>query len=400
MELLHVAPHTQPAKMDLRMMDTQQMLRLSIFGAIQYDEQSRELIEMIRENTSRPIELMINSPGGNFHVGLEIMQAIKAHGNVTAFITGMAASMAAHVTLAAQRVKVVRGGRFMIHFGSTTAKGKVEDLMKTVNELQRANGDALEQAMRKATKPREEIEMAMREERWLKDDEIVEYGFADEVVDVQMRTDDMQPLGQSTSPNNTPPTPKVTNMEFSVEVKNRLGKPTASDQDALNFVDELVKKNQELEYKLQEQDKTQQKLTERLKAMEAKEKQALEQRVITLLDGAVEAGKIDEAERDEYKQVAEKAGVEFLAKQLDKLPGTAQLDDVIDDSSIGGGGSGSGVSQTKFKADTWKEMRAMAASEEGFRELKADQKGIDFLHHLREVEPAYFQKCEDNYYGA
>ena len=80
-----------------------------------------EVVKQIAGLKDSAIHLRINSPGGDVFDGRAIASAIAQHGNVTAWIDGLAASAATYVATAAKTVNIAEGAFFMVHEAWTLA---------------------------------------------------------------------------------------------------------------------------------------------------------------------------------------------------------------------------------------------------------------------------------------
>jgi ATP-dependent protease ClpP protease subunit len=77
---------------------------------------AQEFIAELRDLGSRPIDLHVNSPGGEVFDGLAILNAIIDHpARVVAYIDGLAASAASFLVQGADEIVMKRGAMMMIH---------------------------------------------------------------------------------------------------------------------------------------------------------------------------------------------------------------------------------------------------------------------------------------------
>lgn len=128
------------------------------------------------------ISLRINSNGGSVFDGLAIANTLKAHkAKVTAYIDGLAASIASIIAIAADEVVMSETGYIMIHDPSTWASGTVEDLQHTAEVLSSLRNTLADEYARKTGKTREEMLAVMAAETWLNAKDAVEQGFADRI---------------------------------------------------------------------------------------------------------------------------------------------------------------------------------------------------------------------------
>lgn len=131
----------------------------------------------------QPVALRINSPGGDVFDGRAMATAVAEHGNVTAWIDGLAASAATYVALAAAEVRMAAGAFFMIHNAWTMAVGDKNDLIETADLLEKIDATLVADYARKTGLPGDEIVAMMNAETWLSADEAWQMKFVDAVVD-------------------------------------------------------------------------------------------------------------------------------------------------------------------------------------------------------------------------
>lgn len=141
------------------------------------------------ENAVDVLEIEINSPGGSVFDGYTIYQEIKSLRDrgvvVNATITGMAASMASVIVMAADKVRIVPHGRMMIHDASNVVAGNAQQLREAADLLDGISNDIAGIYAAKTGKDIEEIRDLMKKETWMSAKETVENGFADEIFDIR-----------------------------------------------------------------------------------------------------------------------------------------------------------------------------------------------------------------------
>lgn len=126
------------------------------------------------------ITLRINSPGGSVFDGMAIFNRIKQHpAEVTAYIDGLAASMASVIAMAADKVVMPENAMMMIHNPWTFAHGDAEELRDSAELLDKIKTTMLSAYSNKSGLSNDEIAAIMDEETWLTGQEAVEMGFAD-----------------------------------------------------------------------------------------------------------------------------------------------------------------------------------------------------------------------------
>lgn len=132
------------------------------------------------------LEIEINSPGGSVLDGYRVYNALmqmRGRGvRVVATVNTLAASMGSVILMAADEVKIVEGGRIMIHEASQVVAGNSADHTRAAKNLEEISEEiAAIYASRTGAKP-EEMRDLMKAETWMGAKEAVERGFADSVL--------------------------------------------------------------------------------------------------------------------------------------------------------------------------------------------------------------------------
>jgi ATP-dependent protease ClpP protease subunit len=86
-----------------------------------------------------PVEVHINSPGGEVWEGITIYNTLMSRGDVTVVIDGLAASIASVIACAGKPTLIAQTGQMVIHDGFTMALGNAGDLRKLADKLDRAS---------------------------------------------------------------------------------------------------------------------------------------------------------------------------------------------------------------------------------------------------------------------
>lgn len=139
--------------------------------------------KQLRDAGGEDVEVYINSLGGSAFAGSEIYTALKEYaGNVTAKITGVAASAASIIAMGANKVLMSPTSQIMIHNASISTNGdkNVHDsqigLLKSVDEAI-TNAYAIKTGMKQ-----DELLDLMNKTTWLNSKKAIELGFADEMM--------------------------------------------------------------------------------------------------------------------------------------------------------------------------------------------------------------------------
>ena len=129
-----------------------------------------------------PLEVYINSGGGDIFAASEIYSAIREYsGDVKIHVVGLAAS-AASVIACAGKSDISPTAQIMVHNVSSATSGDYHDMDKMSEILQKANETIANAYITKSGMTKEKALEIMDKETWLTADEAVELGLIDEVA--------------------------------------------------------------------------------------------------------------------------------------------------------------------------------------------------------------------------
>ncbi|MEG2617764.1 MAG: ATP-dependent Clp protease proteolytic subunit [Oscillospiraceae bacterium] len=142
--------------------------------------------ELAKIPPDAPVELYINSLGGDVKEGLGIFTNLKRHaGAKTAYIDGFACSMASVVAMACDKVIMPRNTLMMVHNAWMYACGNPAELRKAADDLEKineaSNQSYLIHAGEKLTL--ETLKSLLDAETWLTAEQCIGYGLADEYAE-------------------------------------------------------------------------------------------------------------------------------------------------------------------------------------------------------------------------
>ncbi len=161
------------------------MKQITISGIIGWDATAGQLREALAEANGADAELLISSPGGFVGEGIEMFNLVRNYpGKITARLSGYVMSMASYIALAANRIVAEDNAIYMIHNVHGGAFGDHNYILKygaTVKAMSGMLGRAY--AQRTGQSP-EEVAALMDAETYYFGADIVEAGFADEVITV------------------------------------------------------------------------------------------------------------------------------------------------------------------------------------------------------------------------
>ena len=144
-----------------------------------------QLLFLESTDSSKDIQIYINSPGGSVYAGLGIydtMQFIKP--DVATICTGMAASMGAALLCAGTKGK--RGGlthsRVMIHQPLGGAQGQASDIEITAREILILKEELYKIISKHSGQDYDKVYEDSDRDYWMKADKAKEYGMIDEIL--------------------------------------------------------------------------------------------------------------------------------------------------------------------------------------------------------------------------
>ena len=147
-----------------------------------------QLLFLESTDSTKDIQIYINSPGGSVYAGLGIydtMQFIRP--DVATICTGIAASMAAVLLCAGADGK--RSGlehsRVMIHQPLGGAQGQASDIEITAREILKLKDELYEIIAKHSKQPFEKVYQDSDRDYWMRAEAAKEYGMIDEILSRQ-----------------------------------------------------------------------------------------------------------------------------------------------------------------------------------------------------------------------
>lgn len=138
-----------------------------------------------------PINVWINSPGGDVFAAAQIYNMLMDYPHdVTVMIDGLAASAASVIAMAGTKVQMSPVAMMMIHNPATIAIGDSEEMKKAIKMLDEVKESIMNAYEIKTGLSRDKISKLMDAESWFNAKKAVELGFADEIMFSGNSTDD------------------------------------------------------------------------------------------------------------------------------------------------------------------------------------------------------------------
>ena len=168
------------------------MQQRKIFFSTAVDDKSayaviRKLWYLDHLDSSKPILLIINSPGGSVDSGFAIWDQIQMiNAPVHTLVTGLAASMGSILSLAGAKGNrfATPNARFMIHqpLIAGVIQGQATDLEIQAKEIIKTREALIEIYCNETGQKKERIEKALDRDTWLTAKEAQEFGLIDNIV--------------------------------------------------------------------------------------------------------------------------------------------------------------------------------------------------------------------------
>ena len=160
------------------------MNEILIFGNIGTWEISASSIREQLNSMTGDVTIKIDSPGGSVFEGISIYNAIKEYekGTVTVVIESLAASIASYIALAGDVIKAHDNSTYMIHNAWAFTYGDGIALRKTADILDGLTSLISKKYISKTGKSKEIIKQSMDQESYYFGNEILDFGFCDEII--------------------------------------------------------------------------------------------------------------------------------------------------------------------------------------------------------------------------
>lgn len=145
---------------------------------------AQSFITDIKDLDKTPINLHINSLGGDVFDGMAIYNILKKRtAKTTVYIEGIAASIATIIAMGGDEVIMSENSLFMIHNAWSGAMGEADDMRKAADLLDKIGGELKGIYMKNVNLSMEALTDMMDSETWLSAEEALEYGFITSISD-------------------------------------------------------------------------------------------------------------------------------------------------------------------------------------------------------------------------
>ena len=142
-------------------------------------------MDLVRDlaDVTGPLEVHLNSPGGEVDDGIAIYNTLMDRKDVTVRVDGAAYSIASVIAMAGNPILIGRQASMMIHEGHTMAIGNAQDLRDYANRLERASNNIAQIYSEHTGQPIAYWRDLMKAETWFSGQEAIDAGLADRFID-------------------------------------------------------------------------------------------------------------------------------------------------------------------------------------------------------------------------
>ena len=133
------------------------------------------------------VKVTLDSPGGSVFEGISIHNAFKEYdkGTVTMVMGSLVASITTYIAMAGDKIIAHDNSTFMIHNAWTFTYGDENELRKVADVLAGLSSLIAKKYISKTGKSKQIIKQAMDKESYYFGNEILDFGFCDEIISTE-----------------------------------------------------------------------------------------------------------------------------------------------------------------------------------------------------------------------
>jgi len=163
------------------------MNEILIYGDIGWENTARSIEDQLKEFNGEPVNVRINSGGGDVYEGVAILNALRGYaGEVTTVVESLAASAASFIAAGVGGRVVIRpNAELMIHKAWTVLMGNADDIERSKADLARQDVKIAKIYAERAGGELDDWLGCMSDETWYDADEAVAAGLVDAVEDAK-----------------------------------------------------------------------------------------------------------------------------------------------------------------------------------------------------------------------
>lgn len=144
---------------------------------------AKKVAAQLRAIGDRPVEVHLNSPGGDMFEGIAVYNVLREHPqDITVKVMGMAASAASIIAMAGDRIEIGAASFLMIHNCWVLAMGNRHDMQQTAEWLAPFDQAMVELYAARSGQAPADISKWMDAETYMSGSQAIERGFADALL--------------------------------------------------------------------------------------------------------------------------------------------------------------------------------------------------------------------------
>ncbi|MGV1870896.1 head maturation protease, ClpP-related [Agrobacterium rosae] len=144
---------------------------------------AKKVAAQLRAIGPRPVEVQINSPGGDMFEGIAVYNVLREHSQpITVKIMGMAASAASIIAMAGDTIEIGAASFVMIHNCWVVAVGNRHDMRETSEWLEPFDQAMVDLYAARSGKDPKDIAKWMDSETYMSGSQAISRGFADSLL--------------------------------------------------------------------------------------------------------------------------------------------------------------------------------------------------------------------------
>lgn len=152
------------------------------------ENRAKEFAQTLDRLSPKPLDIRIDSSGGDVYEGFAIASAIQRYeGETHAYIDGLAASAASYIAVMADKVTMSDYAMIMIHNAWCLTMGNRDELREAADRLEALDGTIAGIIASRCSMDPGEVAAAMAAETWYSAEEARAAGMCDEVVETAER---------------------------------------------------------------------------------------------------------------------------------------------------------------------------------------------------------------------
>jgi len=145
---------------------------------------AKKVAAQLRAIGARPVEVQINSPGGDMFEGIAVYNVLREHPQpITVKVMGMAASAASIIAMAGDTIEVGAASFIMIHNCWVLAMGNRHDMRETADFLEPFDQAMVDVYAQRSGSDPKRIAKWMDDETFMSGSMAIDRGFADALLD-------------------------------------------------------------------------------------------------------------------------------------------------------------------------------------------------------------------------